>query len=178
MVQIVQIRCMLLHIIYYTPYIPFLGQSPFRQRFSSLSLPQTSSIKYVQCMYSPRYSIHSTLHVSLTLDLNKWQLVAKCQLSIICRHLVVPLMWCRRHMDLCTARLLRLLVCCHNVSSLYSFCLFMHVIYVSFKSLAGLSSFTYGYQPPHLTPSTSSSWPQSKSAMHACRIFSKVYNII
>ena len=49
---------------------------------------------------------------------------------------------------------------------------------ITFKSLAGLSSFTYGYQPPHLTPSTSSSWPQSKSTMHACRIFSKVYNII
>ena len=48
---------------------------------------------------------------------------------------------------------------------------------IAFKSLAGVSSFTYGHQPPHLTPSTSS-WPQSKSTMHACRIFSKVYNII
>ena len=37
---------------------------------------------------------------------------------------------------------------------------------IAFKSLAGLSSFTYGYQPPYLTPSTSS-WPQSKSTMYA-----------
>ena len=57
--------------------------------------------------------------------------------------------------------------------------LFVHACnIITFKSLAGLSSFTYGYQPPHLTPSTSSSWPQSKSTMHACRIFSKVYIIL
>ena len=128
---------------------------------SNLSLPQTSFVKYVQC------SLHDNIIILCCLfNLRSEQMASIASSQMPAPHYlqspggaaayVMP----HRSMYSQVAATPGLLPQCEFITPFVSSC------NIAFKSLAGLSSFSYGYQPPHLTPSMSS-WPQSKSTMQA-----------
>ena len=146
-----------------THYTPFLGQSPFQAsessilRSSNLSLPQTSSIKYVPC------SLNILLFHVCLFDLRSEQVASSNQMPAQ-HYLPSPggATYVMSHGPMYSqaAATPGLIPQCEFITPYICSCI------ITFKSLARLSSFTYGYQPPYLTPSTSL-WPQCKPTMHA-----------